>query len=497
MKIIVLGAGHVGRTLVEALHEEHDLTIIDTDAGRLEAFADAYDVRTVQGDGTTRKVVRKAGVEEADLLLGCSSREEANLVCALLTRRHSKAKTVVRTTSVELLEAWRESEIDVDFMISPEIETANAIAGIVGLPAARQTDVFADGRVQVVEFDVPDDVAGDEVIGRPLREAALPEESKVAGVIRARVQVGVHGLGDPLGAAVRDHGVDEAVAATVGDVALGEAEAQEVARVVAPVQVALGVGPGRLAGDLVVGLHHDGELGGHDGVRSDPLAREARVLRRREVRVRAERPACREVEHLGSQRGGDARVAGNRRISRVQAVEELAHLGERLRVLARRLGVADADAEQESPRERPLELRALRRDVGRLVLPDVEDPGRDRHGARALQERPDLRERRAAADPQRREAERLELGHHVRPLPVHPPDADASKVHRSQPGRPGAVASAEPGPPLTNMRGAEPLTAVGGTPRPPARGHRPRTAPPSAATPRARRSAAPGPDRRA
>ena len=53
MKIIVLGAGHIGRALVEALHEEHELTVIDIDADRLAALADRYDVRTVQGDGTT------------------------------------------------------------------------------------------------------------------------------------------------------------------------------------------------------------------------------------------------------------------------------------------------------------------------------------------------------------------------------------------------------------------------------------------------------------
>ena len=40
-------------------------------------------------------------------------------------------------------------------MVSPELETANAIAAILGLPAARHTDVFADGKVQIVEFDVP------------------------------------------------------------------------------------------------------------------------------------------------------------------------------------------------------------------------------------------------------------------------------------------------------------------------------------------------------
>jgi trk system potassium uptake protein TrkA len=185
MKVIVLGAGHVGRAVVEALFEEHDLTVIDVDVRRLAEFADRYDVRTVQGDGTTRAVVRKAGVENAHLLVACSPREEANLVCAILAKRLSSAKTVVRTTSMELLEAWREKEIEVDFMISPEFETAKAIAEIVGLPAARHTDLFAEGRVQIAEFDVPADAPRDSLIGRPLRQAELPPDCKVAALIRA------------------------------------------------------------------------------------------------------------------------------------------------------------------------------------------------------------------------------------------------------------------------------------------------------------------------
>src|ERR687894_241162 len=89
-------------------------------------------------------------------------------------RSSPTATTVVRTTSMELLEAWREGEIEVDCMISPELETANAIAGIVGLPAARQTDAFAEGRVQVVEFDVPSDASDDTMIGCPLRRGGAP-----------------------------------------------------------------------------------------------------------------------------------------------------------------------------------------------------------------------------------------------------------------------------------------------------------------------------------
>src|SRR5215211_6614785 len=184
MRIMVLGAGHVAQALVHALHEEHEITVIDVDAQRLAALSGRYDVRAVEGDGTSKHVVRKAGAEEADLFVGCSPREEANLICAMLVKRLSKAQTIIRTTSAAYLEAWRERQLDVDFMVSPELETANAISAILGIPAARHTDVFADGKVQIVEFDVPADAQRDALIGRPLREAEVPRDSKVAGLIR-------------------------------------------------------------------------------------------------------------------------------------------------------------------------------------------------------------------------------------------------------------------------------------------------------------------------
>src|SRR5215217_1483155 len=184
MRIIVLGAGHVARALIEALHEEHDVTVIDVDAGQLAALSDRFDVRAVEGDGTSKRIVRKAGVEGADLFIGCSPREEANLICAMLVKRMSGAQTIIRTTSAAYLEAWRERQLDIDFMVSPELETANAISAILGIPAARHTDVFADGKVQIVEFDVPAEANGNQVIGRPLRDAAIPSNSKVAALIR-------------------------------------------------------------------------------------------------------------------------------------------------------------------------------------------------------------------------------------------------------------------------------------------------------------------------
>ena len=184
MRIIVLGAGNVGRAIIDALHDEHDVTVIDADPQRLATLSDRYDVRTVEGDGTSRQVVERADAAAADLFIGCSPREEANLICAMVVKRLSRAQTIIRTTSAAYLEAWRERQIDVDFMVSPEIETANAISATLGLPAARHTDVFAEGKVQIVEFDVPPGAGDGRLIGRALRRAAVPADSRVVALIR-------------------------------------------------------------------------------------------------------------------------------------------------------------------------------------------------------------------------------------------------------------------------------------------------------------------------
>jgi trk system potassium uptake protein TrkA len=202
MKIFVIGAGQVGSTVVEALHDDHELTLIDLDRNRLSALANRYDLATVEGNGASRRTLQDAGTQEADLLIACTSRDEVNIVAAMLAKVVSpETMTIVRTANVEYLELWQEGQLEVNFVVSSELETARAVSQIIGVPAARQTDVFADGQVQMVEFDVepetngrskegplsevaPRAASGDNVIGRPLREAAIPADSKVATIIR-------------------------------------------------------------------------------------------------------------------------------------------------------------------------------------------------------------------------------------------------------------------------------------------------------------------------
>jgi trk system potassium uptake protein TrkA len=187
VKIVVLGAGQVGTTIVEALHADHDTTVVDLDSKRLQTLSYRYDVHTVAGNGATRRILQEAGIEKAALMIACTSRDEINLVAATLVKKISEAQTIVRTSNPEYIEAWQERDIEVDFMVSSELETAHAVSQTIGVPAAKQTDVFADGQVQIVEFDVPQEGSADEqVVGLPLRRATIPADSKVASIIRGK-----------------------------------------------------------------------------------------------------------------------------------------------------------------------------------------------------------------------------------------------------------------------------------------------------------------------
>ncbi len=185
MRVIVVGAGQVGSTVVEALHDEHEVTVVDLDPQRLSSFSYRYDVVTLEGNGASRRTLREARIEETDLMISCTSRDEVNIVSSMFAKKLSPSTTtIVRTTNVEYLEIWRERELEIDFMVSSELEAAHAITRIIGIPSARQTDVFADGLVQVVEFDVPEDRGETPIVGRKLKEAEIPADSKVASIIR-------------------------------------------------------------------------------------------------------------------------------------------------------------------------------------------------------------------------------------------------------------------------------------------------------------------------
>ena len=63
MKILIAGAGKVGKALTEELSSEgHDITLIDNRARVLEEVMSRYDVITLQGNAASKQILEEAGV---------------------------------------------------------------------------------------------------------------------------------------------------------------------------------------------------------------------------------------------------------------------------------------------------------------------------------------------------------------------------------------------------------------------------------------------------
>jgi trk system potassium uptake protein TrkA len=183
MRVVVVGAGEVGSAIAADLASVHDVVVVDVDPERVEELTYSLDVLAVEGDAASSGTLREAGVGEADVLVAATDDDETNLVVCGTARTLGDAFTIARVRSANYLETWTGSEgaFGVDFMVSTDLLTAQDVVRVVGLPAAVDVDPFADGLVQMAEFEV---APGSEVAGRTVREADRFEDITFAALVR-------------------------------------------------------------------------------------------------------------------------------------------------------------------------------------------------------------------------------------------------------------------------------------------------------------------------
>lgn len=81
MKIIVCGAGSVGRSIVAYLSRgSNDIIVIDTDSHKLDEMSKEWDIQPINGSASHPDVLEKAGARSADMIIAATDRDEVNLV---------------------------------------------------------------------------------------------------------------------------------------------------------------------------------------------------------------------------------------------------------------------------------------------------------------------------------------------------------------------------------------------------------------------------------
>lgn len=171
MHVIVVGAGEVGSYVAERLSREgHDVAVVELDASRLRQLSDDLDVLTVEGSGTHPATLRRAGVEQADLLVAVTSNDEVNLISSLLAKSIGIERSIVRIEAAELRGADAEKvrvASGADLVIDPDAEAAAEVLELLDFPGADEVAYMAGGEVIVIGARLPDHAP---LIGRTLKD---------------------------------------------------------------------------------------------------------------------------------------------------------------------------------------------------------------------------------------------------------------------------------------------------------------------------------------
>ena len=155
MKIIILGAGQVGGSVADNLASEaNDITVVDINPRILQDLQDRLDIRTVAGNATYPAVLRRAGAEDADMILAVTNSDEANMIaCQVAARLFQTPMKIARVRAHEYLscpELFGEGGIPIDVLISPEQLVTRYIQRLIEHPGALQVLDFAGGKVRLV-----------------------------------------------------------------------------------------------------------------------------------------------------------------------------------------------------------------------------------------------------------------------------------------------------------------------------------------------------------
>ena len=159
MRIIVVGAGEVGTYIADRLSkQEHDIALIDLDPERHRQIDAELDVLAIKGSGTDFSILQKAGIEETDLLVAATNKDEINLLSALLARQAGVNKTIVRVESRKLRSKEVESlfeKFDDHLVIDPDQEVADSVLRLMEYPGAMDLSRMANEEVVIIGARLP------------------------------------------------------------------------------------------------------------------------------------------------------------------------------------------------------------------------------------------------------------------------------------------------------------------------------------------------------
>jgi len=157
MKVIICGAGQVGYSIAQYLaRQNNDITVIDHSPALVMKLRESLDVQAVTGHASDPDLLDQVNAQDADMIIAVTNSDEVNMVaCQVAETLFQVPLKVARIRNRSYLKpTWADlfgaKKLPIDFIISPEEETAQSIIRRLEVPGVFDIVPFVDKKVSVV-----------------------------------------------------------------------------------------------------------------------------------------------------------------------------------------------------------------------------------------------------------------------------------------------------------------------------------------------------------
>lgn len=185
MKIVIIGAGKVGYTLAQRLSEEdHDVILIDENSERIDLIRSYLEAMLIVGNGANPGLLMDIGMEDAELFVAVTDRDEVNLLSCYIAKQLGATQTIARVRAKEYILQNNNpalASLGLNLIINTEMVTANEVMQIIKMPNALDVENFANGKVRLLEIKARDN---EDMLGQRIRDLEIPDKVLIVGIFR-------------------------------------------------------------------------------------------------------------------------------------------------------------------------------------------------------------------------------------------------------------------------------------------------------------------------
>ncbi|MCE1245682.1 MAG: TrkA family potassium uptake protein [Firmicutes bacterium] len=181
MFIIIAGGGRVGYYLLkELLDRAQEVILIERDKDRAKSIISEFGNLVIIGDACDPRILEKAGIRRADMIIANTGEDEDNFViCQIARKKFRVPNSVARVNNPQNDEIFK--KLGIDSTVSATESILSVVEKKFG-HGGNLIPIFQDGKMEILQTRITRNTA---VFGSKLQDLELPEKCVISAIIRS------------------------------------------------------------------------------------------------------------------------------------------------------------------------------------------------------------------------------------------------------------------------------------------------------------------------